>query len=95
MTVHPSISVITPVYKGVRFLRKTFASMQTQTFQDWEWILVDDESKDGSGALVDEFAASDARLRVIHQKNGGTSVARNTALAAARGKAYHAGDEPH
>ena len=46
----PSISVITPVYKGIKFLRGTFASMAAQTFTDWEWILVDAESKDGSGA---------------------------------------------
>ena len=92
-TSAPSVSVITPVYKGIKFLRRTFASMQAQTFPDWEWILVDDESKDGSGTLVDEFAASDARLKVIHQKNGGTSVARNTALATARGKYFAFLDE--
>ena len=82
----PSISVITPVYKGIKFLRGTFASMAAQTFTDWEWILVDDESKDGSGALIDELAKEDSRLRVVHRKNGGTSVARNTAMASARGK---------
>jgi glycosyltransferase involved in cell wall biosynthesis len=93
MNTCPAISVITPVYKGIKFLRSTFACMKAQTFSDWEWILVDDESKDGSGALVDELAASDSRLRVIHQKNGGTSVARNTAMAAARGKYFAFLDE--
>ena len=85
MSSAPSISVVTPVYKGASFLRGTFACMKAQTFPDWEWILVDDGSKDGSGALADEFAAADPRVRTIHQKNGGTSVARNTAMAAARG----------
>lgn len=86
MNSAPAISVITPVYKGIKFLHGTFACMKTQTFSDWEWILVDDESKDGSGQLIDELAKEDDRLRAIHRKNGGTSVARNTAMAAAKGK---------
>lgn len=81
-----AISVIVPVYKGIRFLREALDSLRAQTFSDWECICVDDGSKDGSGALADEIAAEDVRIRVIHQPNGGTSVARNTALKAVRGK---------
>ena len=80
------ISIIVPVYKGIKFLRAALESVKAQTFQDWECICVDDGAKDGSGALADEIAATDDRIRVIHQKNGGTSVARNTGMAAARGK---------
>lgn len=82
----PSITVIVPVYKGVRFLREALESVKAQTFADWECICVDDGAKDGSGVLADEIAATDGRFRVIHQANGGTSVARNTALKAARGR---------
>ena len=82
----PAISIITPVYKGIKFLRRTFACVQAQSFADWEWILVDDESRDGSGKLIEEFAVADPRVKTMHQKNGGTSVARNTAMAVARGK---------
>lgn len=82
----PEISVIVPVYKGVRFLDESLGSLRGQTFRDWECICVDDGSRDGSGAVVDRIAASDDRFRVIRQANGGTSVARNTALRAARGR---------
>lgn len=83
---HPEISVIVPVYKGVRFLREALASVRAQTFRDWECLCVDDGSRDGSGDLATAIAASDARIRVIRQPNGGTSVARNTALRTARGR---------
>lgn len=81
----PAISVIVPVYKGVQFLKEALDSVRAQTFADWECICVDDGSKDGSGALADEIAATDVRFRVIHQANAGTSVARNAALKVARG----------
>lgn len=82
----PKISIIVPVYKGMKFLNAALASVKAQTFHDWECICVDDGAKDGSGALADEIASTDDRIRVIHQKNGGTSVARNTGMAAAKGK---------
>lgn len=83
---NPEISIIVPVYKGVRFLREALESVRAQTFPDWECICVDDGSKDGSGALLDEIAATDARIRAFHRANGGTSVARNFALREARGR---------
>ena len=86
MSDTPAISVIVPVYKGVRFLREALDSVRAQTFQDWECVCVDDGAKDGSGALADRLAEEDRRIRVIHQANGGTSVARNTALSVVRGK---------
>lgn len=83
---HPEISVIVPVYKGVRFLGEALGSLRGQSFRDWECICVDDGSKDGSGELAEEIAAEDPRIRVIHQSNGGTSVARNAALGVATGE---------
>lgn len=82
----PEISIVVPVYKGVRFLREALDSVRAQTFADWECLCVDDGSKDGSGALLDELAAGEPRFRVFHRENGGTSVARNFALSQARGR---------
>lgn len=81
-----SISIIIPVYKGIKFLHAALESVRAQTFTNWECICVDDGSKDGSGQLADQIALEDERIRVIHQNNGGTSVARNTGMAAAQGK---------
>jgi len=86
MRPNPEISVIMPVYKGVRFLEESLGSLLGQSFSDWECICVDDGAVDGSGDLVDRMSRDDERLRVIHQANGGTSVARNTGLSAARGR---------
>lgn len=80
------ISIVVPVYKGIRFLREALDSVKAQTFTDWECLCVDDGSKDGSGALLDEIAATDPRIRVFHRENGGTSVARNFALSQAKGR---------
>lgn len=86
MKTTPEITVIVPVYKGVATLRAAVGSLAAQSFPDWECILVDDGSKDGSGAVADALAAEDGRVRVLHRQNGGTSAARNTGLDAARGR---------
>ena len=80
------VSIVVPVYKGVRFLREALESVKAQTFSDWECLCVDDGSRDGSGAVLDEIAADEPRIRVFHRENGGTSVARNFALAQAQGR---------
>lgn len=82
----PEISIIVPVYKGIRFLREALDSVKVQTFRDWECVCIDDGSKDGSGTLLDRLTADDPRFRVFHRANGGTSVARNFALSVARGR---------
>ena len=82
----PAISVIIPVYKVERWLPRCLDSLLAQTCSDWEAICVDDGSPDGSGALLDAYAAKDARFRVIHKANEGVSVARNVALEQARGE---------
>ena len=81
----PEISVIIPVYKAENYLCHCIDSILGQSFVDFELILVDDGSPDGSGAICDEYAKKDDRIRVIHQKNRGVSSARNAGLDAARG----------
>ena len=76
----PFFSIIIPVYNVALYLRECLDSVLSQTFTDWEAICVDDGSTDGSGAILDEYAAKDKRLRVFHQPNAGVSAARNKAL---------------
>lgn len=80
------ISVVIPVYNVEKYLAQCVDSVLDQTFQDFEIILVDDGTTDSSGAMCDEYAQKDARIRVIHQSNGGLSAARNTGLSAASGE---------
>lgn len=74
------VSVITPVYNTEKLLPRCLGSILSQTFQDFELILVNDGSKDNSGAVCEAYAAKDSRIRVIHQNNSGVSAARNAAL---------------
>ena len=82
----PLLSIIVPVYDVERYLPKCIGSILAQTFTDFELILVEDGSPDNCPALCDAAAEKDARIRVIHQKNGGLSAARNAGLDAARGE---------
>ena len=76
----PIISVIIPIYNVELYLRRCVDSILSQTFHDFELILVDDGSPDNCPAICDEYAAKDHRIHVIHQKNQGASAARNAAL---------------
>ena len=80
------ISVIVPVYNCEEFLPACVESILRQTYQNLEIILIDDGAEDGSGAICDDYAAKDGRIRVIHQKNQGVSAARNAGLDAATGE---------
>lgn len=82
----PIISVIIPAYNAAGYLERCLGSLRDQTFEDWEAVCVDDGSTDGTGALLDTFAAGDPRIRVIHKANEGVSVARNTGVAQAEGR---------
>lgn len=80
------VSVIVPVYNVEKYLDECVNSILSQTFTDFELILVDDGSKDSSGKMCDEWALKDSRIKVIHQENKGLSGARNTGIAAAQGE---------
>ena len=80
------VSVIVPVYKAEKYLRKCVDSILAQTFRDFEVLLVDDGSPDKSGEICDEYEKKDSRVRVFHKENGGQSSARNLALAHMQGE---------
>ncbi len=79
-------SVVIPVYKVEEYLDQCVQSVLNQTYSDMEVILVDDGSPDNCGAMCDRWAETDSRVRVIHQKNGGLSAARNTGIQNAAGE---------
>lgn len=81
----PIISVIVPVYKAESYLPACIDSILSQTFRDFELFLVDDGSPDNCGAICEEYARKDSRIRVIHQENRGQAAARNHALKIASG----------
>lgn len=80
------VSIIVPVYNVRPYLEQCVRSIIAQAYQDWECILVDDGSTDGSGELCDELAVGDERLKVIHQKNQGVSAARNCGIDDSKGE---------
>lgn len=84
--MNPTISIIVPVYKVERYLHKCLDSILSQTFTDFELILVNDGSPDNCGNICDEYAEKDNRVIVIHKKNGGQASARNKALEIVRGE---------
>lgn len=81
----PTVSIIVPVYNAEKTLSRCVDSILNQTYQDLEVLLVDDGSSESSGALCDQYAARDSRVKVFHQKNSGVSASRNLALDNARG----------
>lgn len=80
------ISIIIPVYNKIRYLATILQQVKEQSFTDFECLIIDDGSSDGSGAVCDAFAAKDQRFKVFHIPNGGVSHARNVGLDAAQGE---------
>lgn len=80
------ISIIVPIYKVEKYLKKCIDSIINQTYKNLEIILVDDGSPDGCGSICDSYSLLDKRIKVIHKENGGLSDARNTGINIARGE---------
>lgn len=91
----PTISVVTSVYNGAEHLRQSVESVLAQTYTEFEFLIVDDGSTDGSAAILAEYGACDARIRVIEQENQGLTKALIRGCAEARGQyiARHDGDD--
>lgn len=81
----PKVSIIVPVYNAEKSIGRCVDSILNQEYKDFELLLMDDGSKDSSGTICDEYAAKDARVRVIHKANSGVSDTRNQAMDMARG----------
>ena len=84
-SVNMLISIIMPVYNSDRYLSSAIESIIAQTYQEFELILVDDGSSDGSPELCDEYARNNSKIRVIHKKNAGVCSARNRGMDMAKG----------
>lgn len=83
----PLVSIITPVYNAERFLSETIKSIRSQTYRNWELMLVDDCSNDNSASMIKEFQKYDDRIKYIKlEKNSGASVTRNTGIKNAKGR---------
>ena len=87
----PRLSIIVPLYNKAPYVRKALESVVSQTYKDWECIIVDDGSTDGSAAICEDFVRSLTHsivhpIRLIHQPNAGVSAARNNGVAASKGE---------
>lgn len=83
--MQPSVSIIVPVYNAEKSLRRCVDSILSQEYTDFELILVNDGSKDSSGAICDEYEEKDSRVRVLHKENTGVSDSRNQAIDRSKG----------
>lgn len=82
----PQLSIVVPVYNVEGYIRETLDSLLNQTLQDWEAIVVDDGSTDGSPQIIDRYAANDHRFKIVRQNNAGLGAARNSGIREATGK---------
>ena len=82
----PKVSIVMPVYNAGHYLHRAIGSILSQTMKEWELILVDDGSTDGSSAVCDEYASKDTRIRVVHKLNGGVASARQMGTNLWRGE---------
>lgn len=84
--MNPKVSIIIPVYNAERYLNRCIDSVLSQTFTDYELLLINDGSTDESGDICDFYGQKDSRIRVFHKENGGVSSARNVGINNARGE---------
>ena len=80
------VSIIMPVYNAERYLREAIESVRNQSYSNWELLIVNDGSTDHSAEIIDVYSQKDARIKALHKKNEGVSVARNYALAQISGE---------
>ena len=80
------ISIIVPIYNIEKYIAKCIDSVLSQTFTDWELILVNDGSTDNSGKICDEYALKDNRIKVIHKDNEGVTATRDRGVKEAKGE---------
>jgi len=81
------VSIITPTYNSAKYIAQTIQSVQSQTYKNWEMILVDDCSSDNTVQIIQHFLEEDHRIHLIQlNKNSGAGIARNTAITAAKGR---------
>ena len=81
------VSIITPSYRSEKFISQTIESVLSQTYQNWEMIIVDDVSPDNSNKIIGEYCKKDSRIKLIKlEKNSGPAIARNRAIAEANGR---------
>ena len=85
---NPGVSIITPVFNAGEWITNCVNSVISQTYTDWELLIVDDGSKDGSASICDEYAGRDSRIKVFHQPNSGVNTARARGVDNASGEYY-------
>ena len=83
---NPKISVVVPIYNSEKYIEKCIQSILVQSYDDFELLLINDGSKDGSGLICDNYAKVDTRIRVFHNSNKGVSAARNFGLDVSKGE---------
>ncbi len=82
----PLVSIITPAYNAEKMIGETIESVQSQTYDNWEMIVVDDGSQDGTTAVIEQISRQDGRIKLIRQQNAGVASARNRAIESASGE---------
>lgn len=80
------VSIITPVYNAAPYLSRCLESILAQTYTDWELLLIDDGSTDGSGSICDTYSSKEPRIRVWHKPNEGVAAARQLGIVEAKGE---------
>ena len=85
---NPGVSIITPVFNAGEWITNCVNSVISQTYTDWELLIVDDGSKDGSASICDEYAGRDSRIKVFHQPNSGVNLARARGVDNASGEFF-------
>ena len=85
MMCKPKISVLIPVYNSEKYIKRCIKSVLSQTFLDFELLLIDDGSSDSSGDICDTFAEQDERIKVYHKQNEGISATREFCITHAQG----------